>query len=75
MTKSNKSISPLRQRMLEDMTIRKPGPKTRKDYIRAVINFTRHLERSPDSHLADAQFSRLRCLPAQGRSVLIGAFH
>ena len=49
MTKSNKSISPLRQRMLEDMTIRKLGPKTQKGYIRAVVNFTRHLKRSPDT--------------------------
>ena len=29
MTKSNKTISPLRQRLLEDMTIRKLGAKTR----------------------------------------------
>ena len=40
MTKSNKTIRPLRQRMLEDMAIRKLGAKTRKDYIRAVVNFT-----------------------------------
>ena len=53
MTKSNKSISPLRQRMLEDMTIRKLGPKTQKDYIRAVVNFTRHLKRSPDTATAE----------------------
>ena len=47
MTKSNKAISPLRQRMLEDMAIRKLGAKTQKDYIRAVVNFTRYLKRSP----------------------------
>jgi integrase/recombinase XerD len=49
MTKSSKTISPLRQRMLEDMAIRKLGTKTQKDYIRAVVNFTRYLKRSPDT--------------------------
>ncbi len=53
MTTSNKSISPLRQRMLEDMAIRKLGAKTQKDYIRAVVNFTRHLKRSPDTATAE----------------------
>jgi integrase/recombinase XerD len=53
MTKSNKTIHPLRQRMLEDMTIRKLGTKTQKDYIRAVVNFTRHLKRSPDTATAE----------------------
>ena len=49
MTKSSKTISPLRQRMIEDMTIRKLGAKTRQDYIRAVVKFTRYLKRSPDT--------------------------
>jgi len=53
MTKSNKTISPLRQRMLEDMAIRKLGAKTQKDYIRAVVNFAKHLKRSPDSATAE----------------------
>ena len=53
MTKSNKTISPLRQRLLEDMTIRKLGAKTRQDYIRAVVKFTHYLKRSPDSATAE----------------------
>ena len=53
MTKFNKTIHPLRQRMLEDMVIRKLGAKTQKDYIRAVVNFTRHLKRSPDTATAE----------------------
>jgi integrase/recombinase XerD len=53
MTKSNKTIRPLRQRMLEDMAIRKLGAKTQKDYIRAVVNFTCHLKRSPDTATAE----------------------
>ena len=35
MTDSNKSISLLRQRMTEDMTMRKLNPKTQSGYIRA----------------------------------------
>ena len=48
MTQSTKSISPLRQRMLEDMRLRKLSPKTQTAYVRAVANFTRFLGRSPD---------------------------
>ena len=49
MTQSKKSISPLRQRMIEDMSMRKLSPKTQTGYIRAVKNFTRFLRRSPDT--------------------------
>ena len=53
MTQSNKSISPLRQRMIEDMTMRKLNPKTQIAYIRAVKNLTQFLRRSPDSATAE----------------------
>ena len=53
MTHSNKSISPLRQRMIEDMTLRKLTPKTQAGYLRAVTKFTRFFGRSPD--LASAE--------------------
>jgi integrase/recombinase XerD len=46
---TDKCISPLRQRMIEDMTIRKFTAKTQNDYIRAVKNFTIFLGRSPDT--------------------------
>ncbi len=42
-------ISPLRQRMIDDMRIRQFSPKTQSNYIRAVRNFTKYLSRSPDS--------------------------
>jgi integrase/recombinase XerD len=45
---SPEAISPLRQRMIEDMTIRQFGEKTRRDYIRQVREFTAFLGRSPD---------------------------
>ena len=40
--------SPLRQRMIEDMTIRQFGPKTQHDYVRVVADFARFLGRPPD---------------------------
>jgi integrase/recombinase XerD len=49
MTHNTKSISPLRQRMIDDMMMRKLSPSTRSKYLRAVINFTRFLGRSPDT--------------------------
>ena len=48
MTHSNKSISTLRQRMIDDMTMRKLNPKTQVGYLRAVIKFTCFFGRSPD---------------------------
>ena len=42
-------ISPLRQRMLDDMRLRRLSPKTQSGYIRAVRHFTRYLGRSPDT--------------------------
>lgn len=45
---TEKAISPLRQRMIDDMTIRGLGQKTQDDYIRAVVNFTRFFGASPD---------------------------
>lgn len=42
------AVSPLRQRMIEDMTIRRFGAHTQRDYIRQVRAFTAFLGRSPD---------------------------
>jgi integrase/recombinase XerD len=41
-------MSPLRRRMIEDMTIRKLAPKTQEGYIRTIKNFAVFLGRSPD---------------------------
>ena len=46
---SHPSSSPLRRRMIEDMTVRNFVEKTRRDYIRHVKNFTAFLGRSPDT--------------------------
>jgi site-specific recombinase XerD len=45
---TDQAMSPLRRRMIEDMTIRKFAPKTQHDYLQRVKNFTIHLGRSPD---------------------------
>src|SRR5947209_1589749 len=46
---SEKPISPLRQRMLEDMSVRRFTPDTQREYIRAVKRFAAFLGRSPDT--------------------------
>jgi len=49
MTQTTQTISPLRQRMIEDMRSRKFAPKTQTGYIRAVKRLAGYLGRSPDS--------------------------
>lgn len=53
MNEHHRPISPLRQRMIEDMTLRKMSVKTQSAYIRAVKDFTRFLGRSPDTASAE----------------------
>ena len=42
------SISPLRRRMIEDMTIRNLSRSTQESYIYAVAKFSLHFKQSPD---------------------------
>jgi site-specific recombinase XerD len=53
MNDSTHGISPLRQRMIEDMRMRKLSPKTQSSYIRAVRHFAGYLGRSPDTASAE----------------------
>jgi hypothetical protein len=46
MSANPKTISPLRQRMIEDMRLRKLSEKTQSGYIRAVGRFAAFLRRS-----------------------------
>ena len=46
-------ISPLRRRMIEDMTIRNMSPATQRSYISAVSKFSRYFGRSPDKLTLD----------------------
>jgi len=49
----HKSISPLRQRMIDDMTMRKLNERTQETYLRAVKRFTRFFGRPPDQACAE----------------------
>jgi integrase/recombinase XerD len=50
---SEKPISPLRRRMIEDMSVRKFGEKTQQDYIRHIETFAKFLGRSPNTASAE----------------------
>ena len=50
---TSEAMSPLRRRMIEDMTVRKFVEKTQKDYIRYVKDLTAFLGRSPDTATAE----------------------
>src|SRR6478735_9004647 len=41
-------LSPLRRRMIEDMTIRNLSPATQRSYVHAVAKFSGHFGRWPD---------------------------
>jgi hypothetical protein len=41
-------VSPLRQRMIDDMTIRNLSPRTREIYTWQVAKFAKHFGRSPE---------------------------
>jgi site-specific recombinase XerD len=53
---TDQAMSPLRRRMIEDMTIRKLAPKTQQGYIRTIRDFAAFLGRSP----ATASFEDVR---------------
>jgi site-specific recombinase XerD len=53
MQSSTPGISPLRQRMIDDMRMRKLNPKTQAHYIRSVRQFSAWLNRSPATATAE----------------------
>lgn len=57
MSQTHKPLSPLRQRMTDDMRLRKLSPQTQSTYVRAVVRLARFLGRSPDTASAED----LRC--------------
>ena len=46
---THEKMSPLRERMMEDMRIRGMGDKAQKAHIRAINHFAGFLKRSPDT--------------------------
>jgi hypothetical protein len=53
MTQTSQHISPLRQRMVDDMRMRKLSPQTQSGYIRAVEKLAGYLGHSPDTATAE----------------------
>ena len=50
---TEQALSPLRRRMIEDMTMRKFAQKTQHDYVQRVKDFAKFLGRSPDTAKAE----------------------
>ena len=48
MTEATAAVSPLRRRMIDDMSLRNLSPATQRSYIHAVKRFARFHRRSPD---------------------------
>ena len=53
MERSTPTVSPLRQRMTDDMRMRKFEPETQAAYLRAVTKLGKYLKHSPDIATAD----------------------
>ena len=50
---NDRPVTPLRQRMLDDMAVRAMGSRTQHDYVRHVRAFAAFLGRSPDTATAE----------------------
>ena len=59
MNDSTKSVSPLRQRMIEGMIMRKP--KTQLSYIRHVVRLGEYLGRSPHAAITSLKSTLSLC--------------
>jgi integrase/recombinase XerD len=69
---TDEAISPLRRRMIEDMTIRKLAPKTQQGYIRTVKDFAAFLGRSPDTaSLEDVRRFQLHLAASGARTPIL----
>lgn len=73
MTQANSKISPLRQRMIDDMRMRNFSPATQRNYVRCVRDFAVYLRRSPDQ--ASAEELRQYLLYLTDKGVSAGAYN
>ncbi len=49
MTDISAAVSPLRRRMIDDMSLRNLSPATQRSYLHAIAKFSRYFGRSPDA--------------------------
>jgi integrase/recombinase XerD len=66
---TDQAMSPLRRRMIEDMSMRRLAPKTQKDYIQVIKNLAVFIGRSPDT----ASFEDIRRFQLQVAASGVGA--
>lgn len=71
-------ISPLRQRLLDDMAMRRFGPETQRNYLRDVSRFATWLQRSPHTatteDIRQFQFEQLEAgVPAPTMNNIVAA--
>lgn len=64
-------VSPLRQRMIEDMTVRNFAPNTQDSYLRQVSLFARHFGKSPEQ-LGPEEIRAYQIYLAEERKVSVG---
>jgi hypothetical protein len=70
MSQQNETVSPLRQRMIEEMTMRKLSPKTQAQYIRSVKKLAAFLKRSPEDATAEELRKFQLMLAETGTSII-----
>ena len=68
---SARRVSPLRQRMIEDMTVRNFAPNTQDSYLRQVSLFARHFGKSPEQ-LGPEEIRAYQIYLAEQRKVSVG---
>src|ERR1044071_7793005 len=66
-----RKVSPLRQRMIEDMTVRNFAPNTQESYLRQVSLFARHFGKSPEQ-LGSEEIRAYQIYLAEERKVSVG---
>src|ERR1044071_7232498 len=66
-----RKVSPLRQRMIEDMTVRNFAPNTQESYLHQVSLFARHFGKSPDQ-LGPEEIRTYQIYLADERQVSVG---
>jgi integrase/recombinase XerD len=64
-------VSPLRQRMIEDMMVRNFAPNTQESYLRQVSLFARHFDKSPEQ-LGPEEIRAYQIYLAEERKVSVG---